>query len=196
MNRFIVEQKLTAFVNQYRIFSVDESGDKADLMGFAQQKRLAFKEQITVYTDETKQSELFSIKAEKVMDVHGKFFVIDPQDGQIGAVRKVFKQSLLRSTYQILHDDDAPAVTIRESSMFIAVLRRIWGFIPFADSIPFFVKYHFDFLVDSAVVARYTKTTRFRDHYRFEPQDTAALQDVDVRVLIAQALLLDVLQGR
>lgn len=42
--QLIVEQKITAFVNRYNIYSVKPNGQKDQLIAQAQQKRIAFKE--------------------------------------------------------------------------------------------------------------------------------------------------------
>jgi hypothetical protein len=67
--RIVVEQKITAFTNQYRVFGANPDGTKASLIAFAQQKRLAFKEKVSFYSDETKQNLVFTFRAEKFLTV-------------------------------------------------------------------------------------------------------------------------------
>ena len=139
--KLIVEQKITPLANQYRIFSVDSSGSKGDLVAYAQQKRVTLREKMRFYSDEQKQHELFGFRAEKVLDVHGKYFVEDDENNAIGSFGKVFKKSLLNSTWNIL-DDDTPIITISETNKVLAVVRRVLGFLPiigdFADIIMIF----------------------------------------------------------
>ena len=90
--RLIVEQKITAFVNKYKVFAVNEAGEKGELMALAQQKRLAFKEKVTFYSDEAKSNELFTFRAEKVLDVHGRYLVEDMSGKMLGGFRKQFKK--------------------------------------------------------------------------------------------------------
>jgi uncharacterized protein YxjI len=194
---YIIEQKLAALVNQYRVFSTDQDGNKSQIIAFAQQKRFAFKERIDFYADESKSSVIFSVKAEKVMDIHGKFIVIDEKDKPIGAIRKNFGSSLLRSTWEILNDDSV-YITVQERSVFLAVMRRVWGFIPFIGDLPFLFKFHFDFLSGDPpqVVATYNKEALLRDHYRLEVSDARVVEKVGWQTLVAQAVMLDALQGR
>ena len=48
---FVVKQKLTMMVNRYEISESDEAGNPTRLMALAEQKRLAFKEQVTFWSD-------------------------------------------------------------------------------------------------------------------------------------------------
>ncbi len=198
MQTFIVEQKITALANQYRVFAGGQNGEKGELVSFAHQKRFAFKEQVEFFADESKSTLAFRVKAEKTLDVHGKFIVTDPPGNRIGAVRKAFKSSLLRSTWEVLDSQDEVQVIIRERSQAMAIFRRIWGLIPYLGDIPFLFKYHFDFIKPSAqeVVGAYYKMTRFRDNYRLEITDDSLAEKVGWQTLVAQAVLLDALQGR
>jgi uncharacterized protein YxjI len=196
MKPLIIEQKITAFANQYRVYECDAEGNKGTMLAFAHQKRLAFREKIEFFTSEARDNLAFTVQAEKVMDIHGRFFVSDPRGQRLGAVRKVFKESLLRSTWEILDNSDQPVLTLRERSKGIAIFRRIWAFVPYIGDLPFFLKYHFDFVKpgEETVVARYEKTTLFYDHYRLVVE--AGAPDVDWRVVAAECVLLDALQGR
>lgn len=194
---YLIEQKITPLANQYRVFNADRSGNKAELLAFVQQKRFAFKEQVDFYSDEAKSQVIFSVKAEKVMDIHGNFIVTSYEGQQIGAIRKKFGSSLLRSTWEILHNGDI-YLTVQERSVALAIMRRLWSFVPIIGDLPFFFKFHFDFLLGNPpqVVANYNKLTLLRDHYKLEVINDELLRTVGWQTLIAQAILLDALQGR
>jgi uncharacterized protein YxjI len=199
MQRFAIEQKITMLANQYWIYRADESGAKQEPVGFAHQKRLAFREKFEVYTDSDKSEILFTVQARSVLDMGARYDVCDAKGERIGTLGKSFKSSLLRSTWQIFAPghEDQPLVLAQERSQALAVIRRIWDFIPVLGDIPFFVKYHFD-LVDAAsqaVVGGVEKTTLFRDHYLLSADD-ALLERVDWRTLVALGVMLDALQRR
>ena len=199
--RLIVEQKITAFTNQYRIFGANEDGSKASLVAFAQQKRLAFKEKVSFYSDETKQNLVFSFRAEKVMDVHGKYFVEDSSGSRIGAFKKEFKKSLISSTWSVLDSSDSPILVVAESNKPLAIIRRVGGYIPFVgmiiELVTAFLRYHFVFKKPGSGEIRgtYMKTTLFRDHYQLN-MDDETYGAHDWRVLAAVAVALDALQSR
>jgi uncharacterized protein YxjI len=198
--RLIVEQKITAMVNKYAIYQAQEDGSKGQLVALAQQKRLAFKEKVQFYTDESKSQLAFTFRAEKVMDIHGRFLVEDAEGKGIGIFRKDFKKSLLNSTWHIVDEQDTVQLTVRESNETLAALRRFAGFIPVVGDIfevvLLFFKYHFT-LRDSAghELGRYQKTTLFRDHYTLSTTDEAYTAQ-DWRTLAAVAVALDALQSR
>lgn len=185
----------------YKIFTADESGVTTDMLAFAQQKRLAIKEKVTFYSDEQKTQELFTFRAEKVMDIHGKYIVEDANGQCIGIFKKEFKKSLLNSTWNVMTPTEEVLFVVKESSTYLALARRFLAFIPYLgdlfELITDFMKYHFVF-IDSTTnenVGIYKKTTLFRDHYTLSMTDTA-YEKSDWRVLAAMGIGLDALQSR
>jgi hypothetical protein len=199
--KLIVEQKITAFVNKYAVYAADPTGSKGQLVAFAQQKRLAFKEKVLFYSDVEKTQPIFTLRAEKVLDVHGRYLVEDMQGNLIGGFKKEFKKSLIKSTWTILGQNDQPLFTVAENSLTLAIFRRFAGFLPivgdFAEILVLFFRYHFSFINTSTseIVGRYQKTTLFRDHYALSLTDEAYSQ-ADPRVFAAIAVALDALQSR
>ena len=70
-------------------------------MGLAEQKRMALKEQVTFYSDETRARPVFAFKARRVMDLNAGYDITDEQGQQIGFFRKDFGASLLRLTFHL-----------------------------------------------------------------------------------------------
>ena len=199
--QLIIEQKITAFVNKYAVYIANEQGEKGQLVAFAQQKRLSFKEKVTFYSDDQQAQPIFTFRAEKVMDIHGRFLVEDIDGNLIGTFKKQFKQSLIKSTWNVLDANDQPKIEISENSLTLALLRRFAGFLPFVGDIveilTWFLRYHFT-LTDTATnqeIGQYKKTTLFRDHYLLSMSDESYAQ-YDWRTLAAVAVALDALQSR
>lgn len=199
--RLIVQQKITPLVNKYKVFNADGQGNPGELVALAQQKRLAFKEKVQFYTDETKSTLAFTMRAEKVLDIHGKFLVEDAEGNYIGGFKKDFGQSLAVSTWHVLDGQDKHLFTVSESNRTIAVLRRFLQFVPIigdiAEIVMAFFRYHFNYERPGTdeVVGKYEKTTLFRDNYLLSMTDNA-MAEVDWRVLAAMSVALDALQGR
>ncbi|HSH55658.1 MAG TPA: hypothetical protein VK983_02415 [Candidatus Limnocylindrales bacterium] len=198
MKRYIVRQKITFLTNQYEIYEAGEDGEQ--LVAFAQQKRLALKERITFYADTNKSSVLFDVKARNVMELGAKYDVVDTDGSVIGTIGKAFGQSFISSTWHIFSsgDESAPKVIVEESNIGVAILRRLWDFLPFVDYIPFFIKYHFDFKRPGGgeVAATYRKTALLRDHYELAIEDESLLAEHDWRTFVAVGVMLDALQSR
>lgn len=198
--RFIVKQKLTAFVNKYAVYEADADGKEGRLVAFAQQKRLNIKEKILFYDSEEMQRLVFSLRAEKVLDIHGRYFVEDAEGKLVGSFAKDFTKSLTNSTWHVF-DGDTEKLKVFESNSTVAALRRFIGLIPIigelGDIIMPFIKYHFVFgdPEDGTPHGRYTKTTLFRDQYVLT-MDDETFNGTDWRVLAAMCVALDALQSR
>lgn len=199
--RLIVKQKITAMVNKYTIAEPAQDGASGRLLALAQQKRIALREKVIFYTDETRSSVAFTFRAEKVLDVHGRYFVEDASGKLIGGFRKDFKKSLLNSTWHVFDATEQEIFLVKESNHLVAVLRRFGGMIPIIgdiiDSIMAFTKYHFSFIDPTSLieVGLYRKTTRVRDHYVLTLDD-ASWSRIDWRVMAAMSVALDALQSR
>src|SRR4051794_4445027 len=135
-----IRQRVRFMVNQYEVRAVQPDGSEGPMLGFAQQKRLAFKEQVTLYTDDTKQVPVLGFKARQVIDLGATYDIVDATGKAIGLFRKDFGASLLRSTWHL----EQPAygtMTGQETNVAVAILRR------FVDSLSW-LPYHFDFTVN------------------------------------------------
>ena len=183
----LVRQKITAFVNRYVVTVPTAAGDEGELVAFVEQKRLAFREEVTFFADEAKTTPLFRFKARQVLDVGATYDVTAADGTPIGLFRKDFAKSLLRSTWHL--EQGSLAAIGKERNAFIAVLRRIWDLF---EDLPFFFKYHFDFVSGDEPVMSVDKTATIRDRYRLDIK----VPNLDRRLAIAMTVALDALQSR
>ncbi|WP_245667300.1 hypothetical protein [Actinomadura macra] len=190
-SRLLVRQRLRLMVNQYEVHAEGPGGAEGELLAFAQQKRMAFKEQVTLYADDSKSRPLLGFKARKRIDLASAYDVTDAAGQPIGVFRKDFKKSLLASTWH-LEQPGLGVTTGSERNKFVAVLRRVWQLIPYAETLPFAWPYHFDFYAGDQVVFSVEKKFGFRDRYVVDIRDPR----LDRRLVIAQAIGLDALQSR
>lgn len=189
--RFLVTQKLTMMVNRYIVTAPGAGGEDGPTVAFAEQKRMAFREQVTVYTDESKTVPLFGFKARQVMDFGATYDVTGPDGAPIGHFRKQFGKSLLRSTWEMEQAGVGTAVG-QERNQGVAVLRRVWTFLPIIGDIPVPFVFHFDFAVEGRPVMAVEKRWGLRDRY-----DVSVLEPtIDRRLVIAMSIALDALQSR
>jgi uncharacterized protein YxjI len=189
-SRFHLHQKVTMMVNRYQVFA-DAEGIPGELVAFVEQKRMTLREQVTIFTDATKSAVLASFTARKVLDVSGAYDVLDGEGRPVGLFRKLFKESLLRSTW-VVEQPGLEPITVAERSVPIAIIRRLWGLLPYVSDVPFFLKFHFDWTSAGRIIGSFNKVTRLRDHYVIELDEPA----LDRRLAIAQAVALDALQSR
>lgn len=190
--RFYVRQRVTLMVNRYEIRAVSADGGEGELIAFAQQKRMSFKEHVTFYTDESKSEALFSFKARHGLDVRAEHDVFDQAGNQIGWFKKDFSASLLRSTWHLRYA--GVEATGQERNQMVAILRRIWDFIPFLGEVWIPFVFHFDFVDRSggATVMSSERQFSMRDRYTIEVPD----ERLDYRVAASVAVALDALQSR
>lgn len=199
--KLVVEQKITAFANKYEIYMAQADSSKGDLLALAQQKRFAFREKVTFFSDATKSQAVFSFRAEKVLDVHGRYIVEDENGQVVGSFRKEFTKSLFNSTWNIQDEGDHPKLIISESNQTLAIVRRYGSLIPIlgaiSEIVTSFLRYHFDFreAKTKQLVGKYQKTKLFRDHYLLSMDDDIYSQ-TDWRVFAAVTVALDALQSR
>ncbi len=193
--RFKVRQRLTLMVNRYEIHHVDAQGEEAGLLAFAEQKRMAFKEQVTFFTDPSKTQPVFGFRARRVMDLNAVYDVTDAQGQPIGWFKKDFGKSLISSTWHIGTPDGFQGIGT-ERNKTVAVLRRVWDFIPYLGDIWVPWLFHFDFVgPDGSVVLSSTRKPAVRDVYDVEVPSVGGWR-LDWRVAAAMAVALDALQSR
>ncbi len=188
--RFSVHQRITVMVNRYEVRGEGPDG-RERLLAMAQQKRLKLKEEVVFTADEGGRP-VFSFRARQRLDVHAQHDVLDDQGRVLGTFGKRFGASLLRSTWDL----SVPGLTAvgRERRPFIAVLRRIWDFIPFLGDLWVPFVFHFDF-TDTATgqpVLVVERRKSIRDRYDVTVPDPR----LDFRVAASMAVALDALQSR
>jgi uncharacterized protein YxjI len=182
--QLVVRQRVRLMVNQYEVHAVNPDGSEAGVLAFAQQKRMAFKEQVTLYTDESKTTPVLGFKARQVMDLGATYDVTDANGAPIGLFRKNWKESLLRSTWHLEQPGYGEMVG-RETNMVVAVLRR------FVESLSW-LPYHFEFVIGDRPAFSVVKKWGLRDRYLVTIHDP----QLDRRLVTAMAVALDALQSR
>ena len=195
-DRFTIKQKITMMVNRYEIRAVDANGGEGPLIAIAQQKRMAFKEQVTFYADEARTQPVFGFKARQRMDLAATYDVTDAAGIPIGSFRKEFAKSLLRSTWQLTATDGLQA-TGTERNQNVAIARRLWEIVPIISELPSPFLFHFDFTApDGSIVLSSVRRRSLRDRYDVELPTSPNGWRLDWRVGAAMAVALDALQSR
>ena len=182
--RFFVKQKLTLMVNRYEIRGANPDGSEGAVIAVAQQKRLAFKEQVTFFADEARSQPVFSFKARQAIDLAAIYDVFDAAGTPIGYFQKDFAASLFRSSFNLGGAGiDAYG---QERSMAVSIFRRL------SDAIPLPV--HFDFVDKGTkqIVMSSERQFSLRDRYTVTVPDSR----LDFRLAAAMAVGLDALLQR
>jgi uncharacterized protein YxjI len=184
---FVIEQLIRPMVNLYKVSAVGPAGT-GEPVAFARQKRLALKEDLRIFADDSESEELFRIKARRAIDIGGRYDVTVPGGERIGVLERRFRASLIRTTWAILDGlDEREIAWARERSLAIALLRRVQETIP--------LPYHFTISIGERQVGEITRAFSIRDRYQLDLRnDTERV--IDRRVAVALAIGLDALQAR
>ena len=99
---------------------------QGNLAFYSKQKAFKLKEDIRVYGDVERTSELLCIKARGILDFGMTYDVIDSTTQQVvGSLQRKAWKSFLRDSWTILDFNDQEVGTIQEESGALAILRRI-----------------------------------------------------------------------
>jgi uncharacterized protein YxjI len=191
---YFVDQLIRTIANLYRISTLGADGSSpGQPLAFVRQKKLAIKEDIRFFADETEAEELFRIKARAVFEVRGRFDITTPEGERIGLLEKVFGISLLRSTWRIYDANEQQVALVQEKSMPIAILRRAIDLVPYGELIP--IVFQFTILMDGREVGELRRPIGLRDRYILKLSGDPDRR-IDRRVAVALAIALDALQSR
>ena len=191
---FFVDQLIRPVANLYRISVLGPDGASAgEPLAFVRQKKLAIKEDIRFFADDSEQEELFRLKARQLLELRGRYDVTTPAEERIGVLEKVFGRSLLRSTWRVLDAQEQEVALVQEKSMPVAILRRVIDLVPYGELVP--IVFQFIILMDGRDVGELRRPLGLRDRYILrlggDPE-----RRVDRRVAVALAVALDALQSR
>jgi uncharacterized protein YxjI len=194
-DRFLIEQLVRPVVNLYRVTPLAAGETPAGPpVAFVRQKRLAFKEDIRFFSGEDEAEELFRIKARRVIDVGGRYDVVDAVGAPIGVLEHHFRKSLLRSTWRILASGDDELAVAQERNQALAILRRVIDFVPYGELVP--IPYDFVLRERERELGHFTrKFLAMRDVYTLDLSGDTEKR-LDRRLAIALGIGLDALQNR
>jgi uncharacterized protein YxjI len=195
-DRYLVDQLVRPIANLYRVTPLAAGETPAGPpIAFVRQKKLAIKEHIRFFADDSESQELFHIQAQTWLDTGGsRYDVVDAHDGKIGTLHHVFGKSLLRSTWSVQNGLGEEIAVARERSQVAAVLRRVIDFVPdWGGLIP--IPYNFEILAGDRTIGGMDRKFQLRDRYVLDLSGDPE-RALDRRLAIALAIGLDTLQNR
>ena len=118
---YLIKRQAIALTGKFRFY--DPMGN---LVMFSEQKMFRLREDIRVYSDESKSQEVLSIKARQIIDFSAAYDVVDAGLNQkVGALRRKGLRSILRDEWEVLDANDNPIGKLFEDSISLALLRRL-----------------------------------------------------------------------
>jgi len=109
-----------------QIFVRDAQG--AELM-YVKQKLFKLKEAINIFADQAQTRQLYTIKADRVIDFSARYNFADSQGMNLGAVKRRGMRSLWSASYDVLEGDQVK-FHIQEENAFVKIMDGLFGEIP------------------------------------------------------------------
>lgn len=119
-----VRFKLLAIASQISV--TDTTGT---LLFYARQKAFKLKEAVTVFADEAQTRPLFTIAADRILDLSARYRIEDAGGAEVAVVQRQGMKSFWRSHYDI-QIGGRTTFTIREENPWVKVLDGLFGSIP------------------------------------------------------------------
>lgn len=183
---YMVRQKVLKLLGEeFHIYSDDSM---QQLIGYSKQKALKLKEDIRVYSDEQKSTELICIKARSIIDFGAGYDITDSQSGEaICTFKREGLKSLFKDSWKLMDDSGTQIGTLGEDSGILALVRR---FVPFASLL---IPQEFVLSVEASSIVFTQKMNPFV-HKMFVTNIQSS--GLDPRLVLAATMLLIAIEGR
>ncbi len=120
-DRYLLKRQVFALTGKLRFYNPQEQQ-----VLYVEQKMFRLREDIRVYTDESKRQEALLIQARNIVDFNAAYNVIDPAYNQkVGALHRKGWRSMMRDEWEILDGSDQVVGMLFEDSVGQAMLRRL-----------------------------------------------------------------------
>jgi hypothetical protein len=181
---YLLKRQVLALTGKVRVYT-----PTGQLGLYSEQKMFRLREDIRVFTDENKLSELLWIQARQIIDFAAAYDVFDQTSGlKVGALRRKGWSSIMRDTWEILDPMDQVIGIVREDSPGRALLRRLL----LGSLLP--QRYEIVQMEDQ-VIAQYSQRFHlFR--YDLDLDFSHAPENFDRRLGLAIGILLAIMEGK
>jgi len=151
--------KIVAIAPQ--IFVTDSQGNS---VCYVKQKLFKLKENIQVFSDQNKNRQIASIRANKVIDWSARYFFADGEGHEIGSVGRQGMKSIWRARYDtFMPNTNAASFSIQEENPWVKVMDGLMCSIPFLGMLSGYL-FHPTYLAtrpDGTPVMRVSKQSAF-----------------------------------
>ena len=150
--------KIGTFANDF--VATDAGGQT---LAYVRQKMFKFIEEIEVFSDDSKSTKLYTIKANKWIDFSASYIFTNRDGKELGRVARKGWASLWKARYEVFDQEQNPDFLIQEENAWVKVLDSLLGEVPILN---FFTGYLFNpkYIVtrpDGTEIARLTKEPSF-----------------------------------
>ena len=119
--QYTVRRKIFSFLGaSFHVYD-----DQGKVVAFCRQKAFRLREDIRLYTDESKTQELLTMKTRSVIDFGATYDIALPGGEVIGSLRRKGLRSFVRDSWLIYGLEGEELATLEEDSSTLAILRRV-----------------------------------------------------------------------
>jgi uncharacterized protein YxjI len=183
-DQYVLKKQFLAVTGMLRIYNPQNQ-----LVLYSQQKMFRLREDIRVYSDETKTRELLNIQARQIIDFSAYYDVFDSQySTKLGGLRRKGFRSLIQDQWEVFDAQDQLQGILKEDSVNRALVRRFLLGSLFPQD--------YDLTLGSDRVADFKQEFhlfRYVLDIDFQPDHDHKL---DHRLGLAAAILLAIIEGR
>lgn len=161
-------------------------------IAFAKQKMFKLKEDIAIYSDDSKQHQNYSIRADKWIDFNTAYSIQSTDARQIGKVARKGWASLWKAKYELIDQHEQLQYQIREENGWVKVWDSLLGEIPILSMLTgyFFNPAYTVADLDGNIVARLKKEPSFWGR-KFEITALTELDhDDDERIVLGLMMMI------
>lgn len=101
-----------------------------DVIAYVRQKMFKLKEDILIYSDESKSEVIYRIKADRWLDFSAAYSFIDSDGYEFGKIVRKGWKSLWKTNYQIIDENEDYQYDISEKNAWTKVMDSVFGEIP------------------------------------------------------------------
>lgn len=170
---------------------------RSQLVFYVRQKAFKLRESITVYADAGQTKPLYTINADRVLDISARYNFADAGGKYVGSVRRRGMKSLWKAHYEIL-EGDREVATVREESAWTKVLDGLIGEVPVLGMFTGYL-FHPAYVLtraDGTLLLRLVKRPAFFEG-RFEVTRHAKMSgDEETRALLSLVMVVLLERGR
>ena len=158
-----------------------------DVVGYSSQRAFKLKEDIRLYSDESRSQELLTIRARQIVDFAAAYDVMDSRAGRkVGAARRRGFRSIMRDAWDLLDADERQVAHLEEDSTTKALLRRF-----LSNLIPQIFHLRSADGVEQATMRQHFNPLVYRMTVTRSPSST-----LDPRLVLGTAILVAAIEGR
>ncbi|HEU0052410.1 MAG TPA: hypothetical protein VFQ39_04500 [Longimicrobium sp.] len=185
---------------RFKILAIAQQISVTDATGrlvmYVKQKAFKLKEAVTVFADQEQTKPLYTIGADRVLDISATYFIRDAATNEVlGSVKRHGMKSFWRAHYEISRGG-GPILVIREENPWVKVADAVLGEIPILGVFTgyfFHPAYRVSPGENAPPVMRIVKHRAFLEG-RFEVQKLAELNEGDERVAVLSILMMTLLE--